>query len=232
MSDFTIIYDDSCPMCKRYTRGFEQAGWLGKNGKRVGFSEAARDEVHQLDIDRARHEIPLIDHAQGRVLYGKEALFRVLSCRFPFFDPLFRNGLFRAFIHALYQVITYNRRVIAASRPPATGFDCAPDYHAGWRWTYIGIAVALGTLLAWAHGDWRFAGIAGGVLLVASAAGIAHPKWLTWLGHTATVWVMVQGLLALFCWIPLLYAPAGLPLQGIIGLAGLWWLGKRWGLGA
>ena len=133
-----IIYDDVCPLCKAYTSGFVQAGWL-RPENRIGFAEAPAALIERIDIDRARHEIPLYDRVTGETLYGKEALFFILGSAIPIFRPLFRMRFFRAFIFCLYQIITYNRRIIANSRPPAKGFDCAPDFNAFYRWLYIGL---------------------------------------------------------------------------------------------
>ena len=133
-----IIYDDVCPLCKAYTSGFVRAGWL-RPENRIGFAEAPTAIIERIDIDRARHEIPLYDRVTGETLYGKEALFFILGEAIPIFRPLFRLRFFRAFIFCLYQIITYNRRIIANSRPPAKGFDCAPDFNAFYRWLYIGL---------------------------------------------------------------------------------------------
>lgn len=141
-----IIYDDVCPLCKAYTSGFVRAGWL-RPENRIGFAEAPTELIGRIDIDRARHEIPLYDRATGETLYGKEALFFILGEAIPIFRPLFRMRLFRALIFCLYQIITYNRRIIANSRPPAKGFDCAPDFNAFYRWLYIGLMGMVAGLL-------------------------------------------------------------------------------------
>lgn len=138
LSSKVIVYDDVCPLCKAYTSGFVRAGWL-RPENRIGFAEAPAELLGQIDIDRARHEIPLHDRITGETLYGKEALFFILGEAVHIFRPLFRMRLFRAFIFCLYQIITYNRRIIANSRPPAQGFDCAPDFNAFYRWLYIGL---------------------------------------------------------------------------------------------
>jgi len=69
-----ILYDDHCPMCALYTRGFVKWGVLDQQN-RVAFTEAGRllnpeAPATQLDALRARHEIPLIDLAGGPTLYG------------------------------------------------------------------------------------------------------------------------------------------------------------------
>ena len=134
-----IIYDDVCPLCKAYTEGFVNLGWLLPEN-RIGFSTASADLLAQIDIERARHEIPLFDTETGETLYGKEALFHILGAEFPVFKPLFRFTPFRGLIYVLYQIITYNRRIIVGTKTPKEGYDCAPDFNAFYRWVYIGLA--------------------------------------------------------------------------------------------
>jgi predicted DCC family thiol-disulfide oxidoreductase YuxK len=134
-----IIYDDVCPLCKAYTEGFVRLGWLPVDN-RIGFSEAPASILNKIDMDRARHEIPLFDTETGETLYGKEALFYILGEEMPIFKPLFRLAFFKAIVFCLYQIITYNRRIIAGSKKPDKGFDCAPDFNAFYRWLYIGLA--------------------------------------------------------------------------------------------
>jgi predicted DCC family thiol-disulfide oxidoreductase YuxK len=134
-----IIYDDVCPLCKAYTEGFVRVGWLPVEN-RIGFSEAPASILNKIDMDRARHEIPLFDTETGETLYGKEALFYILGEEMPIFKPLFRLALFRAIVFCLYQIITYNRRIIAGSKKLEIGFDCAPDFNAFYRWLYIVLA--------------------------------------------------------------------------------------------
>lgn len=146
MDSKVIIYDDVCPLCKAYTSGFVQAGWL-RPENRIGFAEAPPELIRRIDVDRARHEIPLYDRATGETLYGKEALFFIIGEAIPVFKPVFRLRLFRAIVFGLYQIITYNRRIIANSRPPTNGFDCAPDFNGFYRWLYIGIMGVFASLL-------------------------------------------------------------------------------------
>jgi predicted DCC family thiol-disulfide oxidoreductase YuxK len=140
-----IIYDDVCPMCKAYTEGFVHLGWLPLEN-RVGFSQVPQTILDQIDSDRARHEIPLFDTETGETLYGKDALFYILGEQMPVFKPLFKFPPFRALIFCFYQIITYNRRIIAGSPTPKNGFDCAPDFHPFYRWLYIGLAMLLSVL--------------------------------------------------------------------------------------
>lgn len=224
MSEFenkVIVYDDVCPMCKAYTAGFVRFGLL-KN--RSGFGETPPEVLQKLDLNRARHEIPLHDLRTGETLYGLDALFVILGTRWPFFQPLFRFLPFRAALYQLYQIITFNRRIIAGSRAPSSGFDCAPDVNRFYRWLYIGLAFGGGLLLMHtafitpepilratlvAHGAWL-----GAVLFT--------PKKLDFAGHWATVLLanaLVVGVL-----------PAHWAIQvGALALA-VWMWARRWSL--
>jgi hypothetical protein len=201
LSSKVIVYDDVCPLCKAYTSGFVRAGWL-RPENRIGFAEAPAELLGQIDIDRARHEIPLYDRISGVTLYGKEALFFILGEAIPIFKPLFRLRLFRAFIFCLYQIITYNRRIIANSRPPAKGFDCAPDFNAFYRWLYIGLmGMGAGLLFYSAAPSFDlFLGILVllvGVAIVVGCLMHSFRAQTNYFGHLATVLFIIA--LLYFC---------------------------------
>lgn len=184
----TFIYDDACPMCAGYTRLFTAFKW----SKRRGFSTVDPGSIPGLDLDRGRHEIPLYDEATGRVYYGLNAMTRVLATAFPFAAGLLRHPWLLAALKPLYWLITYNRRVIAGTKPPAVGFDCAPDRHVGWRIAYILLALGLAGLV----------GFPPLVLLLGLGctilAGLLLSKdGLEVVGHLATVLLMVSILLSL-----------------------------------
>jgi predicted DCC family thiol-disulfide oxidoreductase YuxK len=191
-----IIYDDVCPLCKAYTNGFVQLGWLLPN-HRIGFSEATESILKQIDMDRARHEIPLYDTQTGETLYGKEALFFIIGEKLPLFKPLFQFNLFRIFIHGLYQIITYNRRIIAGSKPPKNGFDCAPDFNAFYRWLYIGLAVMASFIM-----DFNFVkNIDNQFIMFSTLLAVSILKGLflndfetktTYFGHLATIFLIIS----------------------------------------
>ena len=195
MDSKVIIYDDVCPLCKAYTSGFVHIGWL-RPENRLGFAEASPELLRHIDIDRARHEIPLYDKVTGETLYGKEALFFIIGEAVPVFRPLFRWRWFRGLIFALYQLITYNRRIIANSRPPASGFDCAPDFHVFYRWLYIGMMGMFATWLSLKAGSqpaWYIPALTS-FTAFATIYGISIPdfkKQTDYFGHLATVLFIV-----------------------------------------
>lgn len=140
LQDHLILYDDACPMCKAYTGTFTRLGWLTQ---RIAFSRADEEILGKIDLDRGRHEIPLYNPKTGTSIYGLDALLLIIGTRFPVLRPLFMNKIFRSFWKQIYWVITYNRRIIAGSKAPKVGMDCAPDRHLGYRWAYILLMLGL-----------------------------------------------------------------------------------------
>lgn len=198
-----IIYDDNCPMCQAYTLGFVQAGILPENGRQC-FSTAPEHILENIDLDRARHEIPLYDTATGETIYGKQALFFLLSSRFPWLRFIFENRVFQAIIHQLYQIITYNRRIIAGSRAPKTGFDCAPDFNWFYRILYIVLALTAASAMLFRLADFRVDVFC--VLLLVPFFTIDPifftSKRMDFLGHWATIFLLTQMLMLPLWWLP------------------------------
>ncbi len=215
-----IVYDDSCPMCQAYTAGFVKAGWLKE---RRGFANVSPELLAKIDFDRARHEIPLLDTKTGEVTYGLNALFLIIGERMPIFKPLFRSRWFRPLLYPLYQIITYNRRIIAGSGAPKSGCDCAPDVNLFYRWLYISIAVLGGVLLSFPF--WVSGGFAGKTFifthLVLLLGAIFVPKKLDFIGHWATVFLATSFVLRV--------VPGGgwLAAGLALGLVGWMWF-RRW----
>ena len=141
-----IIYDDSCPMCKLYTYWFVAWGFL-KAENRIGFATAPPEVTTHVDLDRGRHEIPLFDRSTGETIYGLKALTHILGSRWTWLKPVLNSKPFWWTFYPLYQIITFNRRVIAGCRH-CCGFDCAPDLNRFYRSVYLVLASCLIGMIA------------------------------------------------------------------------------------
>ncbi len=208
-----LIYDDVCPMCQAYSAGFIRLGWLKQ---RRSFGAVSPTLLQQLDLDRARHEIPLYDEMSGETIYGLDALFFLIGQQLPWLRPLFRLRIFRKTLYFFYQIVTFNRRIIAGSQAPAAGFDCAPDVNLFYRWLYIGLAGLASFFLikpVMASGVWLLPAMLT-LHAVALFIGLWLPKRLDLAGHAATLLlinallisilpnatVVQAGVLVLLCW--------------------------------
>lgn len=136
-----IIYDDTCPMCQWYTGAFVKYGLLEPQN-RVSFTELNHQKIddYQVDSQKARHEIPLVDLNGGEPLYGLDSLVFILKNRFPMLGKVMQIGLVNWFFRKLYTLVSYNRRVMAPTKQNADGFDCTPDFNMRYRMGYICIA--------------------------------------------------------------------------------------------
>ncbi|WP_020571849.1 hypothetical protein [Neolewinella persica] len=187
MATHTFLFDDACPMCKGYTGVFTGLNW----SERRAFSKLKAGDIPNLDLDRGRHEIPLYNAETGEVRYGLEAMTTVIGNALPHLKPLIRSRFFITALKPLYWLITYNRRVIAGTKPPKEGFDCAPDYHVGWRLAYLCLMTSAILLLGLPDVPLL---IGFGLALVAGL--LLHRDRLTFLGHFVTVVFMATILLA------------------------------------
>jgi hypothetical protein len=125
-----------------------------------------------------------------------------LGEQFPILKPLFRLAWFRFFIHGFYQIITYNRRIIAGSKAPTCGFDCAPDFNGFYRWLYIGLASSASILIAISQiNSWTTPIIGFGIVVTISIfKGFFIPNYISktdYYGHLTTVLLVVNLLAAL-----------------------------------
>jgi predicted DCC family thiol-disulfide oxidoreductase YuxK len=227
----TILYDDVCPLCQAYTGCFVRFGWLGR---RRGLAGLSAEVLARIDLERARHEIPLYDEQTGETVYGLDALFLILGTQFPVLKPVFASRLVRYPLRQLYNLISYNRRVIAGTRPPASGFDCGPDVSIAYRLAYIGLALVLTVLLGGFAVLPELAPFAAGPdhviyralidlsFLALVPVGLLRRDKLTFFGHWATLALIVAIFGAVL--------PAGWGTEAFrLALFGWLW-GRRWPL--
>jgi hypothetical protein len=147
-----IIYDDQCPACQLYTSGFVKWG-LVEQQNRIPFTQITHSEtVSQLDLQRAKHHIPLIDLKGGETLYGLDALVFLLNQKIPFLKALLSIKPVYSFFSGFYNIISYNRRIIIPAYSPASGFDCSPDFSLRYRIYFIALAVAIASIITYGFG--------------------------------------------------------------------------------
>ena len=215
-----FYFDDCCPLCRGYTAVFAGLGLAG----RQGFSTIDACALDDLDLPRARHQIPLRDGATGRVAYGLDGILGLVGGRYRWLRPVVELGPIRRILDGFYWLVTYNRRHIVAAPPPAAGVDCAPDFHRPAVTAYLGFCAVVAPTLAVAAG----AGPVTLLTVAVSALGAAalvllrRPGWglNRWqaMGHVGSVAVAsaVAGAAGA------ILAAAGLGLFGVGGSTGAW----------
>lgn len=139
LSNNKLLIDQNCPLCKVYGTCFTKMGLI--DSKTVSYYQTVDAEIfHQIDADRAKSEVALIDSKTGKTVYGIDAFIKILAGNRRFLIRFFNQPIIHFFLTKLYRFISYNRHVIAGSHSPSNGRNCVPAVHLGYRWLYVILA--------------------------------------------------------------------------------------------
>ena len=127
LEDHTILYDDECPMCSKYTQAFVKTGMLDDHGRQA-FTEAHACDLPHIDWNRARNEIAVINKRDNTVQYGVDGLMKILVYNAAWLKPLFSFKPFQFLVRGLYFFISYNRKVIAPGKVFEGMNVCTPEF--------------------------------------------------------------------------------------------------------
>jgi len=136
LKNHTLIYDNECPMCNIYSKGFTKIGMLDENG-REAFTEISATHKSIIDFNRAKNEIALIDHGKNEAVYGLDSLLLIIGNSFPLLEKIARTKPLYWFFKKLYSLVSYNRKQIIPSATDHTDQACIPDFNLKYRMLYI-----------------------------------------------------------------------------------------------
>ena len=137
LENHTLLYDDDCPLCRVYTKGFIDAEMLDKNGKKPYCNLSQEDQIF-IDLKRAANEIALVDTKNKTVLYGIDSLLKVIGHSFPWMKTVGNWKPVNWFLKKLYKFISYNRKVIIPSKiNPDIKLQCVPEFNTKYRIFYM-----------------------------------------------------------------------------------------------
>lgn len=140
LKNHTLIYDNECPMCNLYSKGFTHCGMLDEDG-REAFTEISVRNRTLVDFNRARNEIALVDHTKNEVVYGLDSLLLIIGNSFPLLEKIARIQPLYWFFKRLYSFVSYNRKQIIPSAKDDTETSCIPDFNLKYRIAYIAFVV-------------------------------------------------------------------------------------------
>jgi hypothetical protein len=145
LTNQTLLYDEDCPLCRVYTKGFITAGMLDENGKKP-YCQLNEEEQSFIDVKRASNEIALVDTQNKTVIYGIDSLLKVIGHSFPWMEKTGNIKPIKYFLRKLYSSISYNRKVIIPSKiNPEIKLQCIPDFSYKYRFIYIAFATIVTT---------------------------------------------------------------------------------------
>lgn len=136
LQNHTLIYDNECPMCAIYSKGFTKCGMLDDNG-REAFTEISPENRSIIDVDRAKNEIALIDHTKNKVVYGLNSLLLIIGNSFPLLERAARIKPLYWLFRKLYSFVSYNRKQIIPSTKDQNGNSCVPGFNLKYRMAYM-----------------------------------------------------------------------------------------------
>ncbi|WP_265426960.1 DCC1-like thiol-disulfide oxidoreductase family protein [Chryseobacterium sp. YIM B08800] len=145
LQNHTLIYDNECPMCNIYSKGFIKSGMLDESG-REDFTELSFKNKNLIDFNRAKNEIALVDHNKNKVIYGLDSLLLIIGNSFPTLEKVARIQPLYWFFKKLYSFVSYNRKQIIPSKND-TENSCVPDFNLKYRLIYIGFVVLFSGLV-------------------------------------------------------------------------------------
>jgi len=140
LKNHTLIYDNECPMCNIYSKGFIKSGMLDENG-REAFTDMSLRNKNLIDFHRAKNEIALVDHEKNKVIYGLDSLLLIIGNSFPTLEKITRIQPFYWFFKKLYSFVSYNRKQIIPSKKDNTEEACIPDFNLKYRLAYLAFVV-------------------------------------------------------------------------------------------
>lgn len=140
LKNHTLIYDNECPMCNIYSKGFIQSGMLDESG-REAFTELTLKNKNLIDFTRAKNEIALVDHNKNKVIYGLDSLLVIIGNSFPTLEKVGRIEPLYWFFKKLYSFVSYNRKQIIPSKKVTTEQSCVPDFNLKYRLAFISLVI-------------------------------------------------------------------------------------------
>lgn len=140
LKNHTLIYDNECPMCNLYSKGFTKCGMLDEDGREAFTEISVRNKI-LIDFNRAKNEIALVDHNKNEVVYGLDSLLLIIGNTFPLLEKTARIRPLYWFFKKLYSFVSYNRKQIIPSSKDYTEQSCVPDFNLKYRITYISFVV-------------------------------------------------------------------------------------------
>lgn len=140
LKNHTLIYDNECPMCNLYSKGFTACGMLDEGG-REAFTEMSSINKDLIDFNRAKNEIALVDHNRNRVVYGLNSLLLIIGNSFPLLAKVAGTKPLYWLFKKLYSFVSYNRKQIIPSEKDDTEQSCVPDFNLKYRVAYISFVV-------------------------------------------------------------------------------------------
>jgi hypothetical protein len=133
-------------MCSVYTKAFVHAGLIEPSGRK-SFSGINVEILKKIDNHKCRNEIPLINTKTNKITYGIDALLDILGDKWPLIKNIGNFSAVNWLLKRLYNLVSYNRRVITATTFHEGNFDCTPDFNFKYRILFLCLGLSFNTFM-------------------------------------------------------------------------------------
>ena len=209
MENKLIVYDGNCKVCVGLRDLMLVLGLVAQQ-ECVAYHQLEPGLKEQVNPERFRNEMALLDTGGRETLYGAEGVSFIFADKLKLLKPLFRFKPFFLLFRLLYKTLAFNRYTIATPKAPAIACDCYPEAVTNYRIVYIAMAVAISVLLTALFGVsvqdalnagpfaaavqmLLMAGTGWVIQIVVAALLLERQQALEYAGHLGTI--MVAGLL-------------------------------------
>lgn len=140
-----IIYDSNCKVCSSF-RDIVLKFTSIPEAKVKAYKDLNADLSRQVNPDKFKNVMALIDTTGGQTIYGAEGVAYIFASQYKIADFLFRFKFVLWLFNFFYKTQAYNRYIIAT---PKSNFmcDCFPDRVVKYRISYIIMTLLISILL-------------------------------------------------------------------------------------
>ncbi len=144
LENHKLLIDKECPMCQLYGNAFEKFN-IVENGTCLPFQDAKVFLGEEVDEFRAQNEIALINTKTSEVVYGIDALKKVIGYNHPALVTLIEKKWVNKALRILYKFISQNRKIIAPSKLSTS--VCRPTLDLKFRLVYMVLVAVLSSIV-------------------------------------------------------------------------------------
>jgi predicted DCC family thiol-disulfide oxidoreductase YuxK len=147
-----IVYDGACPLCLSLRDKVLRWG-IFPQSKVANYYELPDAQAAQIDPERFRNEMAVIDTDGGSTIYGADGIRKIFSEKWVLAKLFFSiPGIMRP-IRFIYRTLAHNRYVISTPRKDMPVCNCEPDAPAISHVAYLGFCTVVAVLVTFFFGS-------------------------------------------------------------------------------
>lgn len=111
-----LMYDEFCSMCRWYSQRMVDFGLIAREERKSVQVCMADNEMPLIDFNQAMNKIAYYNADKNQIFYGIDSILEIISHKYPRLVNVFRWKPIIFLLNIFYNLISYNRRIIAPTR--------------------------------------------------------------------------------------------------------------------